>query len=575
MPDIRVDNVSFTYAGESQPVLHSIQCTISEGEFVLLVGPSGCGKSTLALTLAGLIPSRIAGSLTGETYLGDRKMSGMEIREAAQHIGMVFQNPDEQLVHIDVESEVAFGPENLALPQAEIERRVTDMLRYTNMEHLRKEEIFALSGGQKQRVAIAAMLAMQSRVLVLDEPTSDLDPVGTQEVMSVLHTLNKQYGWTIVLVEHKIDEVIPWVDRVVLMETGRIILDASPREAFADLVPWQRLGVAVPQMVQLAHGLPGAFAHGLPLSVDEAYEVLRDTPYARALQQRADLPGCNGNGVTSFTDQVLSWKGVHLAYGEKTVLKDVNLDVQEQEWIALVGANGAGKTSLASLAMGFQAPTSGTIWYRGQPVKPGNISRQAEKMAYLFQSADKMLFTPTVEQELLFGLKHQRKSRSNVPYDIDQLLEVIDLVATRKINPFHLSHGQRKRLAIGTLLARYPRVLILDEPTTGQDLGHAEAFLSFLQQLREKEQLTYLMITHNMELVAHYATRMIVLNDAQIVLDGPPSEVFAHVEDLVSFGILPPSIARLYARLCSNQVGKVVLSVNDFIQALQPIEALS
>jgi energy-coupling factor transport system ATP-binding protein len=272
---------------------------------------------------------------------------------------------------------------------------------------------------------------------------------------------------------------------------------------------------------------------------------------------------------------VLSWKNVHLAYGEKTVLKDVSLDVQEQEWVALVGANGAGKTSLASLAMGFQAPTSGTVRYQGQPVKPGNISRQAEKMAYLFQSADKMLFTPTVEQELLFGLKHQRKRRSNVPYDIDQLLEVIDLVAARKENPFHLSHGQRKRLAIGALLAHYPRVLILDEPTTGQDLGHAEAFLEFLQQLREKEQLTYLMITHNMESVAHYATRMIVLNDAQIVLDGPPSEVFAHVGDLTSFGILPPSIARLHARLCNNQIGKVVLSVNDFIQASQPIGALS
>jgi energy-coupling factor transport system ATP-binding protein len=575
MPDIRVDNVSFTYAGGSQPVLHSIQCTISEGEFVLLAGPSGCGKSTLALSLAGLIPSRIAGSLTGEIYLGERKMSGMGIYEVAQHIGMVFQNPDEQLVHIDVESEVAFGPENLALPQVEIERRISDALRYTNMEHMRKEEIFALSGGQKQRVAIAAMLAMQSRVLVLDEPTSDLDPVGTQEVMNVLRTLNKQYGWTIVLVEHKIDEVIPWVDRVVLMEAGRIILDAPPREAFADLAPWQRLGVAVPQMVQLAHELPDAFVHGLPLSVDEAYEVLRDTSYACILQQRAGLPISERNGVTSSTDQVLSWKDVHLAYGEKAVLRDVSLNIYEQEWVALVGANGAGKTSLASLAMGFQAPTSGTIRYQGRPVKPGKISQQAEKMAYLFQSADKMLFTPTVEQELLFGLKHQRKSRSNVSYDIHTLLEVIDLVAARKMNPFHLSHGQRKRLAIGTLLARYPHVLILDEPTTGQDLGHAEAFLEFLQQLRKKEQLTYLMITHNMESVARYATRMIVLNNAQIVLDGHPSEVFAHVEDLAAFGILPPSIAQLHARLCNNQIGEVALSVHDFIQALKPIEALS
>ena len=530
-------------------------------------------------SLAGLIPSRVAGSLSGEIYFGERKMRDMEIHEAAQHIGIVFQNPDEQLVHIDVESEVAFGPENLAIPQEEIERRVIESLRYTGMEHMRKEEIFALSGGQKQRVAIAAMLAMQSRVLVLDEPTSDLDPVGTQEVMQVLRTLNKQYGWTIVLVEHKIDEVIPWIDRVLLMDSGRLILDAPPRKAFVDLSPWQHLRVAVPQMVLLAHSLPDVFSSHVPLSVDEAYDVLRDTPYAHALQERSrvldETVSPNASGVGSFTEAMLAWKNIHLAYGEKTVLKDVSLGIQEQEWVALVGANGAGKTSLASLAMGFQAPTRGTVCYQGRPVKPGRISQQAEKMAYLFQSADKMLFTSTVEQELLFGQKHQRKRQHKAPYTLDQLLDVIDLTSARTMNPFHLSHGQRKRLAIGTLLARYPRVLILDEPTTGQDQGHAETFLEFLQQLREKEQLTYLMVTHNMESVARYATRMIVLNDARVVLDGHPSEVFAHGNVLATSGILPPAIAQLHARLCNHQARKVILNVDDFIQALRPIEALS
>src|SRR5579885_1740036 len=248
MPDVRIHNVSFSYAGSSQSVLQAINLTIPEGEFVLLAGPSGCGKSTLALAVAGLIPSRIAGHLQGGIYFGERNVSAMNIHEVSQHIGMVFQNPEEQLIHLDVESEVAFGPENLALPRAEIAQRVSESLAFTGMQTWRKQEIFALSGGQKQRVAISATLAMRPGVLVLDEPTSDLDPVGTQEVLQVLRTLNKQYGMTIVLVEHKVDEVIAWVDRVLLMDQGLSVVDAPPRNAFDDIQLWHNLGVSVPQM---------------------------------------------------------------------------------------------------------------------------------------------------------------------------------------------------------------------------------------------------------------------------------------------------------------------------------------
>ncbi|GCE22373.1 ABC transporter ATP-binding protein [Dictyobacter kobayashii] len=581
MPDLHVDNVSFIYAGASRAVLRSVQLTIPAGEFVLLAGPSGCGKSTLALALAGLIPSRIAGTFEGHVYLGSQEIGTMEVHEAAQHIGIVFQNPDEQLVHLDVESEVAFGPENLALPHSEVEQRVATSLAYTRMEYARKLEIFALSGGQKQRVAIAATLAMQSRVLVLDEPTSDLDPVGTQEVLSVLHTLNKQYGWTIVLVEHKIDEVVPWVDRVLLMDAGHIIVDAPPRNAFRDLTAWQRLEVSVPQMVSLANALPDVFQHTLPLTSDEAYAALAHSSYSTMLlehaQRQSAISVYPDQASAAGTNHVLNWEQVGLSYGDKKILQDINLTVQAQDWLAIVGANGTGKTSLASLAMGFQAPTRGRILYGGKPVVAGQISRQAEYMAYLFQAADKMLFTASVEQELLFGVKHQRgrKQRTQQPYTVEKLLEIIDLTADRAANPFHLSHGQRKRLAIGALLARYPQALILDEPTTGQDEGHARAFLQFLQSLREREVLTYVMITHNMGAVAEYANRMVVLHNTRIVLDGSPGYVFAHTDELADYGILAPPIAQLHSRLCSGQAPQVSLSVQAFLQALQSIEAHS
>ena len=587
MPDVHIDNVSFAYSGSPNLVLRSIDLTIREGEFVLLVGPSGCGKSTLALALAGLIPTRIAGHMRGGIYFGDRNVSSMSIHEVSQHIGMVFQNPEEQLIHLDVESEVAFGPENLALPRAEIAQRVAESLNYTGMEYLRKQEIFALSGGQKQRVAISATLAMRSNVLVLDEPTSDLDPVGTQEVLRVLRALNKEYGMTIVLVEHKIDEIVPWVDRVLLMDEGKIVVDAPPRRAFDDIQLWQRLGVSVPQVVLLARALPDVFEDATPLSVDEAYDVLAGTDYAHKLLQRNEAmrdrdttgraePAGNGRYIAPGTGSsvpLLSWEAISLSYGTKQVLKDITVQVMPEEWVAVIGPNGSGKTSMASLAMGFQPPTDGVIHYKGRVVESGHISRQSQSMAYLFQAADNMLFGATVEKEFLFGVTHARKRNKQPSFSLDQLLKTVDLVNHRHDNPFHLSFGQRKRLAIGALLTRHPELLILDEPTTGQDEGHARAFLQFLQQLREREKYTYVMITHDMRAVARYASRVIVLNNGYVFMDDAPEHVFARLDELAQCGILAPPIAQLHARLCKEQAISVALSVDQFLQALHAIEA--
>jgi energy-coupling factor transport system ATP-binding protein len=567
MSDLRIDTLSFTYAGSPDPVLRALDLVIPQGEFVLLTGPSGCGKTTLALALAGLIPSRVGGHLRGSIYLGEKNISTMSVHEVAQHIGIVFQNPDNQLVQLSVEEEVAFGPENLALPNAEIGQRVEQALGYTGMTPQRREQIYSLSGGQKQRVVISATLAMRPGILVLDEPTSDLDPVGTQEVLHVLRTLNKRYGMTIVLVEHKVDEVIAWVNRVLLMDQGRIVVDAAPRQAFDDLQLWHNLGAAVPQLVQLARALPELFRDTTPLALDEAWEGLHGTPYAdRLLQQSEHETACAPPAPVS---PILCWEAVDLAYGPKLVLNNINLKVMRDEWVAIIGPNGSGKTSLASLALGFQAPTRGAVRYRNELIKAGNISYQAASMAYLFQAADTMLFGATVEKEFLFGLKHRRKSQVNEEMlaNIDRLMKVIDLAQDRHANPFHLSHGQRKRLAIGVLLTRNPEALILDEPTTGQDEGHARAFLGFLDQLRRSAGLTYVMITHHMQAVARYASRVIVLQDGCVRMDDTPERVFARRQELALCGILPPPIAQLHARLCEDRVERVALSVTDFLRA--------
>jgi energy-coupling factor transport system ATP-binding protein len=567
MATVRVDNLSFAYAGSSEVALRGINLSLAEGEVVLLTGPSGCGKSTLALALAGLIPARVAGAMRGAVYLNGASMSQMAIHDISQYVGIVFQNPDNQIIQLSVEEEVAFGLENLRHPPDEIERRLVDALSATGMLAQRREPVFALSGGQKQRVVIAAALAMSPSVLVLDEPTSDLDPVGTQEVLRVLRDLKRDRGMTIVLIEHKVDEVIAWVDRVALMERGRIVVDAPTSAAFDDLSLWRDLGVSVPQYIQIARGLPEVFGDATPVRVEQMLTALEGTSYARALQVQA-LSGATPAPEVSITSKppFLAWRHVDLAYGANEVLRDLSMELRQGEWLALIGANGSGKTSLASLAMGFQQPTRGRIEAEGRAVRSGDISNQARSTAYLFQAADTMLFASTVEQELRFGLKRSHRRQSDSAMGIDKVLAVTNLTAYRATNPFHLSHGQRKRLAIGSLLTRQPRALILDEPTTGQDESHAHAFLGFLEELRASQELTYLMITHDMRAVATYATRVLALRDGAVALDGPPAVVFAQREALAACGIVPPPTAQLHARLCADQAPEVALSAPEFIQ---------
>jgi energy-coupling factor transport system ATP-binding protein len=270
----------------------------------------------------------------------------------------------------------------------------------------------------------------------------------------------------------------------------------------------------------------------------------------------------------------LEWRDVNLAYDQHQVLFDVTMQVQSQEWAALIGANGSGKTSLASLVMGFQNPTSGAIQVEGKPVKSGNVSRQARTIAYLFQAADTMLFTSKVESELRFGLHHRGRAHANNDFTLDHILEITGLDPYRASNPFHLSHGQRKRLALGALLTRQPKTLILDEPTTGQDEGHARTFLHFLDSVRRREGLTYLMITHDMRAVATYATRLLVLRAGRLVLDGSPSVIFARRAELHDCGILPPPIAQLHARLCDDEPPWVALNVPDFLRLARAAEVL-
>jgi len=548
---------------------------VSPGEVVLITGASGCGKSTLALALTGLIPARVHGELRGRVMFGGQPLSGLAPHEASQYVGLVFQNPNLQLINMTVQSEVAFGPENLALPHSEIESRVGWALDVTGMAGMRTATILTLSGGQKQRTAIAATLAMRPRVLVLDEPLSDLDPVGAQEVLGTLRRLAAEADTGVVVIEHRVDEVAPWADRIVLMDNGRIRLDRPPRGAWDDPAPWIATGVGIPDLVRLAHALPDAFPGEAPLSVDEAVATLRGGWFATALASSAQdrgtrPPKTQGLNAQPFDAQppVLSWHDVSVTFGDHKAVDDVSLDIGDDEWVALIGANGSGKSTLTGLCVGLGTPASGTVSFRGQPIRPGRVFEHSAHVALLLQAADEMLFAENVLDELEFGFKFRAKPKDPV-LDVPGAIEFFGFAGQEAVSPWELSQGGRQRLALAALLVGAPGVLVLDEPTTGQDADHLKAFLSLLDQIKERTGLTVVTVTHDMRSVASRASRIVLLGDGQIQLDGTPAEIFANTAELARWGILAPPLARLQSELLGG-VDEVHLTVEALAAAVQP-----
>ena len=520
---------------------------MAPGEVVLVTGASGCGKSTLALALCGLIPSRVHGELRGRVMFGDRPLSGLPPHEASQLVGMVFQNPNLQLINQTVQSEVAFGPENLALRQPEIAARVDWCLDVTGLAGLRHAATVTLSGGQKQRAAIAATLAMQPRVLVLDEPLSDLDPVGAQEVLATLRRLAAESGGPgIVIIEHRVDEVAPWADRVVLMDDGRVRLSLPPRQAWDDETPWLATGVGIPDLVRLAHAVPDAFPGGAPLSVDEAVEAARGTWLASALERAAaSRPPAVAEPAGS---PVLHWDHVTVDFGARRAVDDVSLSIAPGEWVALIGANGSGKSTLTGLSVGLSAATKGTVSFRGQPISPGKVFAAAKNVALLLQAADEMLFAETVLGELEFGTRFRALPPEPV-LDVAGAVEFFGFRGREQDSPWELSQGGRQRLALAAILVGAPGILVLDEPTTGQDADHMRAFLALIRRVRERTGLTVLTVTHDIRSVASRASRVVLLGEGRVRADGPTARVFAQTAELERWGVLAPPLARLQVAL--------------------------
>lgn len=472
---IHVDHLSVRYG--QVPALDDVSFDVPAGQCVLVAGPSGCGKSTLAKVLSGLIPHALAAEMKGSVQVAGLETSKHPLPVLAQRVGIVFQNPATQLFHLRAEEEVAFGPRNLGFDEAEVQERVAWALAATGLTSLRERKPAELSGGQKQCLAIAALLAMRPQVLVLDEPTASLDVPSTARVMEALAWLKRQ-GMTIVLVEHRLAEAAQLADRLLVMHDGQILAQGPPLELLADRGLRKRLGLRRP-----------------------AEE--RPTPWAQLIQP-------NGHRAPEAVPLV-SLEGVSAGYGRRAVVHDVNLDLYPGDLLALVGDNGVGKSTLALVAAGLIKPQAGKVRYRG-----GKRPRPGQDVALLFQDPAEQLFTDSVEEEVSFGPRNY--GRFNPEQHLQTLREA-DLYDLRERRPLALSVGQQQRTALAACLALRPRLLILDEPTLGQDWGHLSRLMVYLGKL-SREGTAILLISHDYKLVHHYARRAVLMEGGRIKING-------------------------------------------------------
>jgi energy-coupling factor transporter ATP-binding protein EcfA2 len=469
---IQVRGLSVHYG--SIPALENISLIIEDGECVLVTGPSGCGKSTLARVLCGLIPHAIPAQIEGQIHVEGLDTLAQPIPEIAQKVGMVFQRPASQLFHLRVEDEVAFGPRNLGLDEYEVKQRTEWALRASGMYDLRNVKPSALSGGQKQCLAIAAALAMRTQVLVLDEPTASLDVPNTRRVMETLAALRAEYGITIILIEHRLAEAAQLAGRVIVMEGGRIIADGIPHEIFADRQLRLRLGLRRPTEIPAV-----------------SWETV--------IQSNGDHP--------SECQPLLELQNISAGFNGRAVIHDIQLTFYPGEFVALVGDNGAGKSMLAMVAAGLIKPQSGVVRFLS-----GARPRPGLDVALLFQDPQEQLFTDSVEEEVAFAPNNYDRYDPNLQL---QILQEADLWELRRRHPTAISAGQQQRTTLAACMSLRPRLLILDEPTLGQDWGHMQRLMDYLKVLN-CQGTSILLISHDYKLVHHYAQRVILLRNGRV-----------------------------------------------------------
>jgi energy-coupling factor transporter ATP-binding protein EcfA2 len=532
----------FRYPGSAAPVLAGIELSLEPGEFVIVTGPAGAGKTTLCFCLTGVIPKSIAGHFDGQVSVAGQDLAELPLARIGPLIGLVMQAPENQLFNVTVAEDVAFGPENLQLLASEIRARVRRSLEFTGSAHLAQRFSHLLSGGQSQRIVLSSVLALEASVYIFDQPAAELDPAGRQRIYDNIARLNREAGKTIVLVEDRLSDVVQFASRILLLDQGRLVRDAPPPAFFADREPQAR-GVRAPAAVELFHALAdqGVRLASLPLTAAEAVAAIQAALPNRAAarrtaaaEQAADAPAA---------EPAIEVKELRYRYpAGAEALAGIELTVRRGEFAALVGENGAGKTTLAKHLVGLLRPTEGTVRILGQDLSGLPVHRIAQWVGYLFQDPDLQIFNDSCLAEVAYGLKLRRLPQAQVEAQARAALGQVGLAAFADAHPYTLSRGQRQRLAVASVLALQPPILIVDEPSTGLDYREMQAMLALLQAYHQAGG-TLLIITHDMEIATRYAQRLLVLAHGRLLHDVPAAAAPGHFGALGDAAVLLPELA--------------------------------
>ena len=540
--------------------IDELDLNIEAGQFIAILGHNGSGKSTLAKHMnAILTPTEGSIWVDGKDTKQDENI--WDVRQSA---GMVFQNPDNQIIGTVVEEDVGFGPENLGVPTDEIWERVEQSLKAVGMLEYRHRSPNKLSGGQKQRVAIAGVVAMRPKCIVLDEPTAMLDPNGRKEVLRTIEELRKKENVTVILITHYMEEVLG-ADRVIVMDKGHIVMDGTTREIFSQVELLQQYRLDVPQVTLLAHALQ---KRGIPISdgiltVDELVEALETCEKSQVMAERKEKAD-DSMAIEDDTTvkPILQLEHLHYIYSpktayEKVALNDINLSIYEGEFVGVIGHTGSGKSTMIQHLNGLLKATDGALYYRGENIyqEKYDMRELRNHVGLVFQYPEYQLFEADVLSDVCFGPKNQGLTPEECRERAIRALELVGLPEKYyEVSPFDLSGGQKRRVAIAGVLAMQPKVLVLDEPTAGLDPKGRDEILDQIAYLQRERKITVILVSHSMEDIAKYVDRIVVMNRGCKMYDGKPKEVFSHYKELEKVGLAAPQITYIMHALSAKGI---------------------
>ncbi len=540
---VAAERVTFTYHDGNRPALREVTFAQAAGQMIGVIGASGAGKSTLATCLNRIVPEFEGGEFRGAVRVAGAALDGMRVADLAAKVGMVFQDFESQLFSTNVAHEVAFAMEQVGMHRDEINARLWPALDAVGLRGFESRDPTSLSGGEKQRLAIASVLALRPSVIVLDEPTTDLDPEGRAEVFALIRKL-REAGLNLIVIEHETDE-LRQCDRLLLMRGGEILADAPPERLLTQLDLLEDCGVHPPSLNRALH-LLGIGGHAR--DIEQAYaEIVRAFPKLAALRPddgapRDPLPQ-PAEGLLVEVSQLT------FAYPSgPRVLDSIDLGIAAGEFLAIVGQNGSGKTTLAKHIVGLLKPDSGCVAIEGRDRAAMRAAETAREVAYVFQNPDHQIFAATVEEEVKFGPRNFGFSDEEIERRCGEVLAAVGLQDERESDPFLLSKGERQRLAVASVLALRPRLLILDEPTTGLDYREIRAMMALVTELN-RAGVAIVIITHTPWLVAEYARRVVLMRHGRKLFDGPVREFFRRDDLLKGSSFRPPEVTQLGRRL--------------------------